>query len=228
MELLKAAQAGNVEEVNRLLDQGADPNETGGEGVTPLILAAIRGHANVAAALLGRGADIDRPDEGSYTALLHAIGLRNNQVTDLLLDRGADPSVGNWHAFYRAVESGRIPLVQRLLNLGADPNLQEDDELTPLLVAVGRGDLKLVKVLLGAGADPQKTAQKGLTAWIWRSSAGTRRSSALGKTRRCLGAFPPSRSQGQERQNGRQARPARRPGEHSRGGIRLYTAFLGG
>jgi len=164
MELLKAAQAGNVEEVNRLLDQGADPNEAGPEGVTPLILAAVRGHAAVAGALLDRGAEIDRIDEGSYTALLHAIGLRNDQVTDLLLDRGADPSVGNWHAFYRAVESGRIPLVQRLLNLGADPNRQEDDGLTPLLLAVGRGDLKLVKVLLKTGADPQKTAQKGLTA----------------------------------------------------------------
>ena len=163
MELLKAVQAGNLEEVNRLLDQGADPNEAGGEGVTPLILAAVGGHAGIAAVLLDRGAEIDRPDEESYTALLHAIGLRNDQVTDLLLDRKADPSVGNWLAFYRAVESGRIPLVQRLLNLGADPNLQEDDELTPLLVAVGRGDLPMVKVLLAAGADPQKTAEQGLT-----------------------------------------------------------------
>ena len=41
MELLKTAPARNVEEVNELLDQGADPNEAGPEGVTPLILAAV-------------------------------------------------------------------------------------------------------------------------------------------------------------------------------------------
>jgi ankyrin repeat protein len=145
------------------LDQGADPNEAGYEGATPLICAAVQGEAGVVAALLDRGAEIDRGDETSSTALIHAIGMRNDDVVDLLLSRGADPSVRNWLAFHRAVQSGRVPLVKRLLNMGAHPDLQEADELTPLMVAVGRGDLKMVKVLLKAGADPQKTAQKGLT-----------------------------------------------------------------
>jgi ankyrin repeat protein len=164
MELLKAVQAGNRDAVNALLDQGADPNEPGYEGMTPLIVAAIGGHADVVAALLDRGAEIDRPDDGSQTALVHSIRQRNDDVTDLLLQRGANPALENWLAFYSAVQFGRIPLVLRLLEMGADPNVQ-DDGPTPLMEAVGRGNFDLVKVLLDAGADPQRTAEEGVTAF---------------------------------------------------------------
>ena len=165
MELLKAVQAGKLDEVNSLLDRGADPNEPGYEGMTPLIVAAIGGLAEVAAALLDRGAEIDRCDDCCHTALVHSISQRNDEVTDLLLKRAANPALENWLAFSFAVRFGQIPLVHRLLNLGADPNVQEEDDPTPLMDAVGRGNLDLVKVLLDAGADPQRTAEEGLTAF---------------------------------------------------------------
>ena len=43
MELLKAVQSGNLDQVNLSLDGDADPNERGYEGMTPLMVAAIAG-----------------------------------------------------------------------------------------------------------------------------------------------------------------------------------------
>jgi cytohesin len=164
MELLKAVQSGSLDQVNMLLDGDTDPDERGCEGMTPLMVAAIGGHADIAATLLDRGAEIDAVDQSCHTALVHSIIQGNGNVTDLLLERGADPALENWLAFYFAVQYGNIPLVQRLLNMGANPNLQEEDDPTPLMEAVGRGNLEMVQVLLKAGADPQATAEEGMTA----------------------------------------------------------------
>jgi cytohesin len=164
MDIFQAVRSGSLDEVNLLLDEGADPNQRRFEGMTPLIVAAVADRVDMVATLLDHGAQIDATDEACHTALIHSIIQGNEAVTDLLLERGADPAVENWLAFYYAVQYGKIPLVQRLLNMGADPNLQEEDDPTPLMEAVGRGNLELVKVLLKAGADPQATAEEGMTA----------------------------------------------------------------
>ena len=165
MELLKAVQAGKINDVSRLINEGADPNEPGYEGVTPLMAAAIGGYPSIAAVLLDHGAALNACDECDQTALAHAICQGNDDVTELLLNRGADPGAENWLAFSFAVRFGSVPLVSRLLDLGADPNVQDDDDPTPLMEAVGRGNRELVQLLLDAGADLEKTAEGGATAF---------------------------------------------------------------
>ena len=113
MELLKAAQAGNLDEVTRLLEQGADPNEPGREGFTPLIVAALGGHESIVCALLDGGADIDQCDEDGHSALAHAICEQKEPVFGLLLERGADPTLESWLAFDFAVRFGTIPMAPR-------------------------------------------------------------------------------------------------------------------
>ena len=72
--LTNAAKEGNLNEVRALLDKGdlcrqkpslscyyaADPNETDGNGFTPLIMASQYGHTSVAQLLLDRGADVNK------------------------------------------------------------------------------------------------------------------------------------------------------------------------
>ncbi len=55
--MMHAAFAGNVELVNLLLENGADPNARNGEGKTPLIFAREKGQDSVVELLRKSGAE---------------------------------------------------------------------------------------------------------------------------------------------------------------------------
>lgn len=56
-----------------LVEAGADVNWIDGEGVTPLILAAFKGHEDIARLLLEQGADTTIRDQWDRTALDYAL-----------------------------------------------------------------------------------------------------------------------------------------------------------
>jgi ankyrin repeat protein len=55
----------NYEAIKMLLDLGLDPNAANRDGRTPLMGAALKGHADVVQLLVDRGAKIDQRDHGS-------------------------------------------------------------------------------------------------------------------------------------------------------------------
>ena len=65
--------AQRFEGLRLLLERGATVNWVDGEGVTPLILAAFKGHEAIAAMLLRRGADIGIRDQWGRDALDYAL-----------------------------------------------------------------------------------------------------------------------------------------------------------
>lgn len=97
--LLRACEAGDVAEVNRLLGAGTDPNAADSDNKTALIFAAGFENTTTAAegassrtmvaALLGRGAKVDTISRFSETALMQAIAKNNDAAVKLLLDKGA-------------------------------------------------------------------------------------------------------------------------------------------
>lgn len=56
--LITAADAGQVETVSQLLDNGANVNSQNVYGYTPLLSALSRGHLQVATTLVQRGANV--------------------------------------------------------------------------------------------------------------------------------------------------------------------------
>ena len=70
--LLLAAKKGDVNSVNKLLDQGADINCKDDLGKSPLIQASSEGHVNVIDVLLSKGADINDIDIKGMTPLMNA------------------------------------------------------------------------------------------------------------------------------------------------------------
>jgi hypothetical protein len=67
--LMAAAAAGNVDDINALLQEGADPSyQDVAEGVSPLMRAAENGHLQAAVALLEGGAPWNAQDKEGYTA----------------------------------------------------------------------------------------------------------------------------------------------------------------
>ena len=97
--LVEAAKAGDVAEVRRLLDRGADVDSivNGRFPWTPLMHAAFEGREGVARLLLDRGADPDREDLDSFRAITLAAGEGHWGIVRLLIERGADAAAGDGH-----------------------------------------------------------------------------------------------------------------------------------
>ncbi len=62
-----------------------------------------------------------------------------------------------------AASSGKLWMVKRALNEGADPNEVSEVFGTPLHAAAGDGSLEIVQLLIEQGADPRQVDPDGLT-----------------------------------------------------------------
>jgi ankyrin repeat protein len=111
--LLFAARQGYTESVQALIKAGADVNQpSAGDQTTPLLIATINGHFDLARLLLDQGANPKAASENGATALYAALNCQwapkalypqpraqvNQTITYLdlmkaLLDKGADPNI---------------------------------------------------------------------------------------------------------------------------------------
>ncbi len=163
-ELYEAARNGDVLEINRLLDAGANVNSViVGDG-SPLIGAARNGRLAAVRLLLDRGAHPNLAVSGDGNPLIMASREGQAEVVTLLLDRGAKidevvPSDEN--ALIQASGKGRLGVVKLLVSRGADVNKRiwvEDNPQrngewrTPLGMARKGGYEAVVTFLVASGA----------------------------------------------------------------------------
>lgn len=83
--LIKAITAGNVRNVQRLIQSGVNLNVTTISGKTPLMLAAFTGYADIVQLLIDGGANIHARDREGNTALNIAERKGFTRIKDLLL-----------------------------------------------------------------------------------------------------------------------------------------------
>lgn len=79
-----ACQLGYVNLVNKLLDEGADPNAHTAQGWTPLMWAAAEGHDGVVRVLLQRGANPEIRNRWGQDAAAVARQQGHSDIADLL------------------------------------------------------------------------------------------------------------------------------------------------
>jgi len=173
--LQKAVASGDAAEVKRLLvEKNSSPSyPLTPSGMGPVHLAVMKEDAEVVRLLVEAGADIndfgnhDSPSvlQFAVQACMHDLDAAI-ELTDLLLssDRNKLTSrkILGW-ALHFVCGMGCVPLVQRLLEAGADPNyyMDEDDYcITPLVclsfeVDPMEGHAEVCRMLLAAGADPR-------------------------------------------------------------------------
>lgn len=94
-----AIWSGKAQEVQRLVESGADINLADADGWTPLIHAVCYNNLPVVRLLVDLGADIDLADSHGYTPLYWASFFmpRYREVSELLTQKGAhirESSVG--------------------------------------------------------------------------------------------------------------------------------------
>jgi ankyrin repeat protein len=142
LDLLKASREGRVSRAEAALAAGAHVEaRTPDGGRTPLINAAVGGHAALAALLLDWGADPDARCLAGRTALSYATSLDDSEIMHLLLHRGADPDArgpGGRTPLMEAAADGNARAVILLLARGADPRLADEFGRTAADVATGQ------------------------------------------------------------------------------------------
>ena len=152
-----AVARGSLVAVKTLLACGADPNEC----PTALVSAVINGqfgYPEIVKELLAHGADPNFPDPLNCTVLCQAFCNKRREIVKILLDHGASPSPS---ALVDAATLGYVESVQKLLDLGINPNAPSVFDNTALCKAARNGHLDVVNVLLERGADPDVVGEKG-------------------------------------------------------------------
>ncbi|TAL37811.1 MAG: ankyrin repeat domain-containing protein [Alphaproteobacteria bacterium] len=120
-QMTKAAQDGNLAELQRLAAAGAEVSFSGTDD--PLIQASCKGHIDCMRWLLDRGAVVDRQDnDGRWTPLLCTAYYGHAEAARLLLERGASRQPRN-HRDQTALQCARAQnhaAVARLIENNAD------------------------------------------------------------------------------------------------------------
>ncbi len=168
-----AARDGRLDTVKILLASGADINQVEANDITPVITAITNNHPDVATYLIEQGADVKKVDWYGRTALFAAVETRN-------MDTDNGPPFEN-----SVTRPPYLPLIQLLLDKGADPNARTAEQLpirnqflrttgtlewvdftgmTPFIYAARAGDVDAMKLLLKAGADPKIETFRGTNA----------------------------------------------------------------
>jgi uncharacterized protein len=152
LDLFEAAALGDLDEVRRLLDGGADVDRKSPDGFTALGLASFFNRPEIAVALIQSGADVmvrsDNPMQVAPIDSAAAAGAM--EVVEVLLAAGADPNSrqsGGYTPLMSAANQGNLRLVQRLLAADADPSLRSDDGRLAADFARAKGHLELAQRL---------------------------------------------------------------------------------
>ncbi len=163
--LYEAAESGDISDIDKLLNAGANVNcALDGDG-SPLIGASREGQLAAVRLLLDRGADPNMPVPGDGNPLIMAAREGHADVVTLLLDRGAKidemvPSDEN--ALIQASWKGRLQVVKLLVERGANVNARiwvgrdfpqsSGEWRTPLSMARKGGHDTVVDFLIATGA----------------------------------------------------------------------------
>lgn len=117
--------------------QGFDPdnlNSRVGLGMSPLMLAALKGEHELVDALLAAGADPKQVNDDEH------------------------------HALWFACVNGNVALVEKLIAHGSDVNNRNVNGVTCAIYAASTGKLDVLRTLVDAGASLDITTHEGVTA----------------------------------------------------------------
>ena len=106
--------------------------------------------------LLDSGHSADSLDQEGWSPLMLAAASEQMDVFELLLDHGARDQhvepVTKQSVLMQVASSGHLKIVERLLKVGANPNLWDRDHTTALQFASASGKVEVISLLLDHGA----------------------------------------------------------------------------
>ncbi|KAL2843946.1 ankyrin repeat-containing domain protein [Aspergillus pseudoustus] len=196
--LLLAARSGSQRIVELLLANGAKPDLANGDGETPLMEAAGRGHEGIVRLLLldagGGGADPTVRDRQGFTAAAWAARGGQLGALKILLDRDRDTDSdtgpaknleeaqqcrrdGETALLFHAAEGGDEAVITFLLDRGCArvrARCLDSDGEGVLSCAARSRRTGAFRLLLDRGADPEMMDENGRAAAWWVAAGGSK------------------------------------------------------
>ncbi len=161
--------------IKKLIEEGADPNQTDNQGFTPLMAAAVTGNKEIAQVLIDAGADVNQKDDTGDHALIIAARFGHLEILTILINAGADLHHKNndngWNALMAAACEGHSQIITLLIAAGADLHQTDNQGMTALIIATewhcnGYSTRKeTIQLLIAAGADLHQTDNRGKSAF---------------------------------------------------------------
>jgi len=175
--LLYAAREGHIAAARALVEAGADINEVSGDKFSPLVMAIVNGHLDLAQYLLDHHADPNVTSEAGITALYSAIDVQWAPKTWF-----PQPSTEQEKVTY-------LELAKALLEHGANVNIQVGEKpwfrsftndytwvdpagATPFWRAAQSSDIVAMRLLVAHGADPKMPTKSGDTPLMAAAGIG--------------------------------------------------------
>ncbi|XP_046329915.2 serine/threonine-protein phosphatase 6 regulatory ankyrin repeat subunit A-like isoform X2 [Haliotis rufescens] len=177
--LYHASDAGNLEEVKRLLSLNVDVN-CRWYSRTPVMEAAYYGHRDVVELLVSKGADVSLVDKDGNNILHYACTGGYVEAVKLVLSLNVvDINSRGWRSrtpVMGAAHSGHRDVVELLVSKDADVSLVDEDGNNILHYACVGGYVETVKYLLSLNVvDIDARDNAGLTAADWARYWGRQR-----------------------------------------------------
>lgn len=163
-QMVDAAETGDTLALKNLISAGANPNEIGEFGATPLMRASYHNNVNMVKMLVSAQANVDISDMAGATALSIAAREGHNEIVAELLKSGADFDATDKEGFtplMRAVDNGNIKNVQALVAAGAKLNFANAFGKTALSLAKTHGQAEIAELLTQNGAKMTGTYKPG-------------------------------------------------------------------
>lgn len=137
-------------------------------GITPLQFATMHGKLKSMKCLIDLGADVNFQDKTKQTALFTAVLTDNIEAVKVLtahIDKTKlnDKDYRNLSVLHHAAKKGNIDLIDLLIKKGANPNIGDYTNNTPLHLLVRHGHLAAIKFAHTWGMDVNSTTASGVS-----------------------------------------------------------------
>ncbi|QDJ95134.1 ankyrin repeat protein [Hypsugopox virus] len=160
----------NIDNVKKLLDNGADVNEQSPLlQLTPLHYAIMIGNLELIELLLNNGANANLTDKDGHTPIMYCnlTDVYDIDIVKLLLPHIIIDKISNFNEcvthIFADTDKDTVEILELLINAGAKVDLKNSVGYTPLMCATNHGNLPVVNLLLKHGADHFVKSNDGCT-----------------------------------------------------------------